>query len=350
VDPEDWTWEEFRSHLALTRAEADDYDWIRSARKAVRARSEALWERIGTCLGCDGDLLNAGGEEPHASYALSDVFDASTTAGSPLLSAHPDDHFGFGHVWVEGLPAAEPEEIEFDSAQGTGFGQRHLDDMSLDGHSPLPGMSPALMDVVEEEEPSPPNAGGQTTSKTSLTPAQIAGGRGEITDPFGKTSPTGANRQQDLPGSISPESKAKVRAKSFVGVQISTSPSMPGPQFVHRPSYSGLLPGGLERGPGHPLFPSSFSTLSIAPTLPNNNPALKASLSFSQASDAMQHSGQGNPARAALQSMMGFSRKKSRSGLSESECHTRRMCSGSRSTNLDRWSLSGAITFASEDD
>jgi hypothetical protein len=275
-------------------------------------------------LGCDGDLLNAGGEEPHTGYALSDVFDASTTAGSPLLSAHPDDHFGFGHVWVEGLPAAEPEEIEFDSAQATGPGQRHLDDMSLDGHSPLPGMSPALMDVVEEEESSPLNAAGQATSKTSLTPAQIAGGRGELTDPFGKTSPTGANRRQDLPGSISPESKTKVRAKSFVGVQISTSPSMPGPQFVHRPSYSGLLPGGLERGPGHPLFPSSFSTLSIAPTLPNNNPALKASLSFSQASDAMQHSGQGNPARAALQSMMGFSRKKSRSGLSESECRVRR--------------------------
>lgn len=311
VDPEDWTWEEFQRHLRLSRVESDDYEWIKQARRAVRARSEALWERIGICLGCDGDLLNAGEQETHlTTAALSDVFDASTTAGSPILSAHPDDHFGFGQVWVEGLAAMEPEEIEMNDA-------KMVDDhLSHDGgHSPLPGMAPALMDVVEEEESSSTS---DSASRPSLTPAQIAGGRGEPEDPFGAANSPGPNRQAELPGSM-PESKPKVRAKSFVGVQISTSPSLPSPALVHRPSYSGLLPGGLERGPGHPLFPSSFSTLSIAPTLPNNNPALKASLSFSQASDAMHGGGHGNPARAALQSMLGFGRKQSRSGLSESE-------------------------------
>lgn len=314
VDPEDWTWEEFQQHLRLSRVESDDYEWIRQARRSVRARSEALWERIGICLGCDGDLLNAGEQEPHlTTAALSDVFDGSTTAGSPILSAHPDDHFGFGHVWVEGLQAVEPEEMEMSDGSPVKMAEETA---SQDAQSPLPGMAPALMDVVEEEES--PASEPSHKEKPSLTPAQIAGGRGELKDPFGKTSPTGPSRQTDLPGSL-PDVKPKVRAKSFVGVQISTSPSLPSPAQVHRPSYSGLLPGGLERGPGHPLFPSSFSTLSIAPTLPNNNPALKASLSFSQASDAMNQSAHGNPARAALQSMLGFNRKQSRSGLSESE-------------------------------
>ena len=298
--------------MRLSRLESDDYEWIKQARRAVRARSEALWERIGTCLGCDGDLLNAGEQELNlTTAALSDVFDASTTAGSPILSAHPDDHFGFGHVWVEGLAAAEPEDIEMNDGSSTKIAEENA---SHDGHSPLPGIAPALMDVVEEEE----SSSNEPASKPTLTPAQIAGGRGELHDPFGKTSPPAPARQTDLPGSLT-DVKPKVRAKSFVGVQISTSPSLPSPAQVHRPSYSGLLPGGLERGPGHPLFPSSFSTLSIAPTLPNNNPALKASLSFSQASDAMNQSGHGNPARAALQSMLGFPRKQSRSGLSESE-------------------------------
>jgi hypothetical protein len=328
IDPEDWTWEEFQTHLLLSRAECDDFEWIKLARSAVRARSEALWERIGVCLGCDGDLLNAGemeiGTAGHQTAALSDVFDASTTAGSPVLSAHPDEFINpADHVWVEGLSATEPEEMDPDHYPS--FQER------APSIGSIPGTPGGLMYVAEEEE-----SQSDTKSPPSLTPAQIAGGRGEPMDPFGKeTSPNRNGRSKEVPGSI-PLASVKSRAKSFVGVQISTTPSLPAPASVHRPSYSVLLPGGLERGPGHPLFPSSFSTLSLAPTLPNNNPALKASLSFSQAADAMGHHAHGNPARAAIQSMMGMNRKQSRSGLSESECLKRTIIPDETPTDPDR--------------
>lgn len=297
VDPEDWTWSEFINHLNLTRAQCDDYEWIRKARRAVRARSEAMWERIGLCLGCDGDWLVP--EDDMAaitSSALSDVFDGSTTAGSPVMSMHMDDTFMQSHVWVEGLEPCDPEKLKMDRRA------RAAADNSDDSLSPGPGASAALMEVVEEEEVESPIS--------KLTPAQIASGLGGLSDPFNETTHTGS----------------KPRAKSFVGLQISTPVSLPTLPQIYSPQYAVCLPGGLERGPGHPLFPSSFSTLSLAPTLPNNNPALKASLSFSRA-EQDGHTGHGHVHRAALQEMMGMVRRKSRGGFSES-----------------------AITFTSEDD
>lgn len=282
----------------------------------MRSKSRALWERIGTCLGCDGDLLSAGDEEQHPdtdAYHYSDVFEVSTTAGSPLLSAHPDEVMYDEHVVVEGLSPFDPEDpIRQDSFVPRSA--RFYEDVSEAASPMIGGPSGGLMDVVEEDEE---RVSDSAKPEPVLTPAQVAGGRGDLVDPINKHASFTEEHHPELSGSL-PEAKS-ARSKSFVGIQISTPPSLPlPPNNIHRPSSSIVLPGGLERGPGHPLFPTSFSTLSLAPTLPNNNPALKASLSFSQAHDA-RGGLPGNPAREALQKMMGWSSRKSRSGVSESE-------------------------------
>ncbi|KAJ9093928.1 hypothetical protein QFC19_008162 [Naganishia cerealis] len=370
VRPEEWTWSEFREgHLMVTRAECDDFDWIRKARQALRARSECLWERFGLLLGVDPDMMNMGEEYDDVfapGGALGDVFDSDTTSpslgiASPAVFMSHDDRFGFigdenarDQVWVEGLeangsPSSFNASNEEDSAAAS-FGDRktRMSDDGLAGlqlygtgpearsASPPPGAAGAMETIGEGEEEGHSLA---TRTKPRLTPAQRAAAE-PTEDPFGKSNPssTPLSLTSDSPlgssllGKSAPISR-KPRTKSFVGLQIHTMPSLPTtlPNYDYQRDrdHSGFQQADanmphLERGPGNPLFPASFASLSLAPTLPNNNPALKRASFLAASNAAAQSNASGSQANTPK---MGngrppwteFARRKSRGGLSESE-------------------------------
>ncbi|KAJ9100504.1 hypothetical protein QFC21_003543 [Naganishia friedmannii] len=371
VKPVEWTWDEFRNgHLMVSRAECDDFDWIRKARTAIRARSEALWERFGLLLGVDPEMMNMGEEYEDVfapGGALGDVFDSDATSpslgiASPAVFMSYDDRFGFigdenarDQVWVEGLEAnGSPSSFDAGNADSAAasFGDRKArlsDDASasaglqLSGTesdtrstSPLPGAAGGMETIGEGEEEGGHNLASR--SKSKMTPAQRAAAEA-TEDPFGKMSPpfsassaTGSPLASSSLARSAPTMQ-KPRTKSFVGLQIHTMPSLqttlPNHDFQRDRDHSGFQQGDLdmphmERGPGNPLFPASFARLSLAPTLPNNNPALKRA-SMMAANNVAQGASSGSGSQASTPKMGSgrppwseLTRRKSRGGLSES--------------------------------
>jgi hypothetical protein len=353
VPPAEWTWDEFKLHLQENRADCDDLSWVRLLRLAVRARSEAIWEKIGVCIGCDADLL-AVGDMPDPMHSpmppLSDVFDTDDEIGTPMggnlagsLIYSGDEGVGFegdddARVCIQPIVPVEASEEEpesesgFDSSFSEGGAGRTASPQPVQ-----PVMAAGAMETIGEEGGE--SSGGSGTQTSRPTPSQVAGGRGEQVDPLlSEISP--ATNFRPLPSDVheSPKSARsetsnarKLRGKSFVGLQITTAPSKPA-SHSHQQHRHSFFPSGVadhphfERGPGSPLFPSSFSSLSLAPTLPNNNPNLRMGRSsFSGFGGAL--SGTGGASRQNIRATMAgmgtvrpwmteLQRKKSTGGMS----------------------------------
>jgi hypothetical protein len=250
--PEEWSWDEFILHLTIrTRDEVGDYNWVYASRQAVRARSVALWEKVGTCLGCDGDLLNVGGE------------DGGPVSWGGLGLGEEGEYDGSGNqVWIEGIEAVDAASQREMEKSEDAFREQFGDIVEDEDGLAQAGMT-ALLGGLSESIP--------ITSRP--TTAQRAGSS-DLVDPM--NSP-GA-QFQTLPTAKS------LRSKSFVGLQILTSPkssnALSGFSHSRSPSQGNgvvgspmMSPSGVggnavfERGPGSPLFPSSFSSLSVEPNL-----------------------------------------------------------------------------------
>lgn len=278
VAPESWTWDEFQQYLMLPREECDDFEWIRKIRLAVRARSEAMWEKIGTCLGCDEDLLHAG--EGYDVFAPGGALGDDYNGELLKTPSHPHLAQDFGYFGEEADPQESAVYIEGLSTEPDSDGEAVTDTLAA---SPMPGTN-AVMETIGED-------GGTAANK-------------EATATAAPRSP-------------------KSRSKSFLGLQISTSPSKPRLSHVRRRSSvmaSPLYHPHLERGPGSPLFPSSFSQLSIAPTLPSNNPEFS---SFGGAGARMSFAAAGAHSQRPW---IGLERKKSGSGWSRASESESRVC------------------------
>jgi hypothetical protein len=373
-------------HLRENRADCDDLTWVRKLRTAIRAHSEALWEKIGACLGCDPDLLNV--EDPSSTLTshgtLGDVFDTDDEITTPyevrggLDSSFlfPNDNVGFDgddegrdQVCIEPiLPVVKSEDGESEDGRSL-LESSEAGVLSESGRSISPSpLAAGAMETIGEE--------GSGLSSGRLTPFQVAGGRGEIVDPLlDESSPIKRRRAlPDAPRSPSSPradlSPHRLRAKSFVGLQIKTMPSLP-TQAAQQQS-SSFFPSHVadhphfERGPGSPLFPTSFSSLSLAPTLPNNNPDLKKSrMSFSGFGGALSGTGGGasRNVRASLATgtlqtggmnrpwLENLPRKKSVGALSrasDSEWIDRREMGHARPA-ADKTSTTGALTTFESD-
>ncbi|WWC67839.1 uncharacterized protein I206_101756 [Kwoniella pini CBS 10737] len=325
IEPDLWNWEEFIKHLTkIDRNESPDYDWIFRARQAVRARSVALWEKLGVCLGCDGDLLNAGGED-----------DIPPSWGGLGLGDEGEYDPSSNQVWIEGLEAVDPNEAsKTERALAAAFGEIVEDENeqaaagmnALLGSSHQPGGGMGMIGEMTEGEE------GMTPIQSQFTTAQKAGNKDKF-DPI-LFSPQNDSRQhlRQLPSTPPKASTSKNgRSKSFVGLQICTSPTMAKDQFIPRSPSSQLqtpVLGGsatlpvYERGPGSPLFPSSFSSLSAEPNLGRS-----ASVAIHGSHRPLQDDLRGFSGGNSGFGPRGLMRKPSGAGLSES-----------------------AITFASESD
>lgn len=312
--PEEWYWDEFMQHLTrLSRIECPDYAWIFRARQAVRARSVALWEKIGVCLGCDGDLLNAGGE------------DGSPPSWGGLGLGEEGEYDPTGNqVWIEGLEAVDPAERERTERQ---FREEFGDIVEDEGEQASAGMTALLGTVGEEEEESVGLGikGRQTTAQReaskhinpvdpmdspSFTSRSLP--RSEQGAAFSPYTPRSPSKS---PGKI----PTKERSKSFVGLQIMTSPVPQKGGFAKSPtSYTpsqnqAALPI-FDRGPGSPLFPSSFSSLSVEPNLGRS-----ASIGLAGGVKPVAYEEEVMREVRGYKRWSGLGRKPSGAGLSESE-------------------------------
>ncbi|CAK9782677.1 hypothetical protein CC85DRAFT_283960 [Cutaneotrichosporon oleaginosum] len=242
IDVHEWNWDEFYAHLTtVDRAECPDYPWVELARDAVRHHSVSLWEKLGTCLGCDTELMMAGEED-----------ETPASWGGLGLGDEGDFDPDQARVWIEGL---EPVDAEAEERKLTAA----FDD---DGEFGAAGGFSSSMATIGEERHTP----------SGPTPAQRAG-RGEIPDSF--PSPEGRNQPlvQDFAlassassaSSFNSNSPLRKRGRSFVGLSITTS----APSFAPRTpgSYDEREDYVQQRTAGNPLFVSSFNTLSLEPTL-----------------------------------------------------------------------------------
>ncbi|TBU27313.1 hypothetical protein BD309DRAFT_905056 [Dichomitus squalens] len=218
-DPKDWTYADLEFWLKqVDRDVADDVHWVRKARRCVIAHSELIWERVKGALGVPPELdIEEEGLElpdgPVTSESLeSNVFEPdSPVAPSQTIpgSEQPNDDIVIEPVFADETPL--PSIIS----------------------EPAGGLGSSLGDLREEDE------------------------------------------TEDA------EEKAE-QEKEVRGLRFITSPSSPALPPV--PNMSPLVqpkfasPAGTndkdlpydilqERGPGHPLFPSNFTQLSLSPTL-----------------------------------------------------------------------------------
>ncbi|BEI86491.1 hypothetical protein CcaverHIS002_0607780 [Cutaneotrichosporon cavernicola] len=248
IDVHEWNWSEFYAHLTtVDRAECEDYPWVELARDAVRQHSVSLWENLGTCLGCDTELMMAGEED-----------ETPASWGGLGLSEEGEYDPYQRRVWIEGLEPVDPdaemrEERELSEA---------FDDYEFGAAGGFSSMA-----TIGEERPAP----------SGPTPAQRAG-KGEVTDPlrspearnhplahdFAMASSASSASSLGSVGSPVSSSGGPKRGRSFVGLSITTS----------APTFAPRTPGSYEeredqqqRTPGNPLFVSSFNTLSLSPTL-----------------------------------------------------------------------------------
>lgn len=300
IDVLEWNWLEFYTHLTeIPRSECPDYEWVLLARDAVRHHSVSLWEKLGSCLGCDTELMMAGEED-----------EAPASWGGLGLGEEGEYDPTLSRVWIEGLEPVDPNDEARDERELSAAFDDDGGDFGAAG-----GFS--SMATIGEHEPT---FAGPTTAQRA--------GRGEIPDSFpspgtrtrplsneyalaSSMSSTGSSVASvgSLGSPLSPLSssrKSPHRSRSFVGLQILTSQPA-------QPSSPSSFDDGMqfERTPGNPLFVSSFNTLSLGPNL-----GRKQSTSYGIGGVPVAHADSFRSFQKP--SSGGFARRASGTGLSES--------------------------------
>ncbi|ORY30411.1 hypothetical protein BCR39DRAFT_529782 [Naematelia encephala] len=295
LKPEEWRWDELLAHLQVPRAECPDYAWVFRTRQAVRARSVALWEKLGTCLGCDDDLLNAGGEDG-----------IPQSWGGLGLGEEGEYDPSMNHVVIEGIEAMDSEEREQMFREGFGEIVEDEGEMAEAGMTALLGIH-SLSAIGEGDEKS---LAGQTTAQRAAS----VGIQDPLASPSAQFRPMPHHTQSSAP----PTKNRPSRSRSFVGLQILTSPQSQNSHLPRSPLATPNLSSSQgmmvehERGPGSPLFPSSFSSLSMEPNLGRSaSIGLAGGIKAANVGD-----GYGGAERAGWRG--GVIRKPSGAGLSES--------------------------------
>jgi hypothetical protein len=254
-DPKSWSFARLTTHLTtVTREEMDDRTWVSLARTCVRNRSEPLWERFKGALGVPWDLDAEEGEEPFQNDNPRDI-----DGGYGDVAVDDEEYDPDEEAYIEPVFANSPNPASLLHP-----GSPHRQTLS-----PLPqenetfgfgGREGGMENIGEEKE--------ETSKSSSLTPEEEE-----------------EEKQPEEPPALPPPEDLqihalRIHAPSFstqagAGSPIGTSPLSPRRGSASSQRYSAL--GGLglstagqpasERGPGNPLFPSSFAGLSIGPTL-----------------------------------------------------------------------------------
>ncbi|KAI0642120.1 hypothetical protein C8Q79DRAFT_918387 [Trametes meyenii] len=236
-DPKDWTFADLEYWLKkVDRDVADDVTWIRKTRRCIMAHSELIWERVKGALGVPPELdveeegLRLPQGEPLTSASLdSAVFEPD----SPVVPQDPTEESVGEEILIEPVfanqtPPHGPTE-------------------------PAGGLGSSLSDLREEDE----NETGAEKAEEDLP---------EIQGLRFTTSPSAPMPLSDHPLTMSP-------TVGLGSPAVHQPLTMPGSQSDRDLPYDVLH----DRGPGHPLFPSNFTQLSLNPTLGPNKRTMSMS-------------------------------------------------------------------------
>ncbi|CDO69632.1 hypothetical protein BN946_scf184851.g20 [Trametes cinnabarina] len=241
-DPKDWTFADLEYWLKkVDRDVADDTTWVRKARRCIMSHSELIWERVKGALGVppELDVEEEGLELPPAEPLTVESLDSSVfLPDSPIVPQG-------GPAGLDAQSVGEEIMIEPVFANQT---------PPQAATEPAGGLGSSLSDLREEDE----NEGDDGEKDDEDLP-EIQGIR--IT-----TSPTAPASLSTQPMTMSP----------MVGIG---SPAFRQPIGMPGSSNDRDMPYDVlrERGPGHPLFPSNFTQLSLSPTLRPSKRALSMS-------------------------------------------------------------------------
>lgn len=293
LDPKQWNAEHLAYWLKqVERDRAPDDIWVARARRCVLEHSELIWQRIKGALGVPPDLDIdelvdiddvTGGEDtskaefiaiplaerpPNANIIGDLTGDASNTAAADQTYAHdagvdlppspPPSDIAIEHIFADSNPSPMFERPP--ARPGTHVLPEAVqeEDESEDAEpkSTAPPRSEIVQGIRISTVPSSPDL------FATISPALSARSLGM--SPLGdslSSLPAALNSAGDapIPSSSSPYSWSGRRRSSSAGSQQHYASSVASSESA----YDALG----ERGPGNPLFPSSFARLTLRPTL-----------------------------------------------------------------------------------
>ncbi|KAH8093262.1 hypothetical protein BXZ70DRAFT_949688 [Cristinia sonorae] len=254
-DPKTWSFAQLAAWLrTVDRDVADDVTWIRKSRACILERSELIWERLKGALGVPPELNVDDDELPfHIQYQERlkkyrlDGLDFEGTSALDSAVFEPDS---------PNLPAIMTEVASATSADGQESSGDPADPDSvtvspvLASTTPLPSGANALQEVAEEEEEEAEGDAKDKAQEADDLSRKIHGLRFS-------TSPSVPIIQS---GAASP-------VVGFSGDGRRSSFSSGRSFYLDDPGDDGPYDPTRERGPGRPLFPSSFANLGTGPPL-----------------------------------------------------------------------------------
>jgi len=314
-DPKTWTFAQLAAWLrTVDRDTADDVTWVRKARACILERSELIWERLKGALGVppelnvdDEDLpFHIQYQERLKKYQL-DNLDVDVEGSSALDSAvFEEDSPVFPIVTTDIPVAAEVHEL---TAEPSADPDSVTVSPVLASNAPLPSNANSLQEVLEEEEENE-DASGDKAKQVEEMANKIQGLRFS-------TSPSVPIIQSGAASPVVPfTTDGRSRRSSSFG-------SNSGRSFVlDDTGDDGSYDPTRERGPGRPLFPSSFAHLGMGPPL---RPQRAQSLSYTSpaVSTGLQRVGSSTTPRSqAIPITGGISARSGRSWVNAADWKT----------------------------
>lgn len=231
--------------------------WVRKARACVLERSELIWERLKGALGVPPELNVDDDELPfHIQYQerlKKYKLDGLDVEGTDALDSavFEDDSPVIAAPITEVVVAAAEKELHSEPSPVDNPDSVTVSPV-LASTAPLPSTTNALEEVAEEEEDE--NEDSSKAKESDDLATKIQGLRFS-------TSPSVPIIQS---GAASPVVQFAGDGKSARSGSFS---SASGRSFVLDDADEGPYDPTRERGPGRPLFPSSFANLGMGPTL-----------------------------------------------------------------------------------
>ncbi|KZT70761.1 hypothetical protein DAEQUDRAFT_724887, partial [Daedalea quercina L-15889] len=256
-DPRQWTYAELEFWLKdVDRDTVTDVQWAMKARACIMSKSELIWERIKGALGVPHELDVDEGELPTIAEPVADAtavvenesekYPAVFESPGPSFTVNPasPNFEGDDMILIEPVVALNRDHPPTSSA--------------FDPHA-----THELTDVREEDEDADENrenAAADDTLEPDVHGLRIM------------TSPAS-------PGTaIYASSPAHSPSPMLLGSPAISPLAIPRSHSFHLHDKDVPYDALAERGPGHPLFPSSFAQLSMRPTLGSNRPNRAQSL------------------------------------------------------------------------
>ncbi|KAH9933365.1 uncharacterized protein B0H18DRAFT_870704 [Fomitopsis serialis] len=242
-DPVEWTYADLEFWLKnVDRDAVDDVQWVMKARACIISKSELIWERIKGALGVPHELDVEEEDlplivEPEADTTSIESEGEQSSAviesPSPSFAVNPasPNLEGDEMILIEPVLAQSHDHPPTSSA--------------LDPHT-----THELCEVREEDED---DEDAESAVASDTLDPEVHGLR------F-LTSPAS-------PGTVYPASPAGSPSPMPLGSPAISPMSIPRSHSFHDKDSDTPYDALAERGPGHPLFPSSFAQLSMRPTL-----------------------------------------------------------------------------------